>query len=693
MNNITIALTGNPNSGKTTVFNNLTGSHQHIGNYPGVTVESKEGTITFQGYHIRIIDLPGTYSLSAYSEDEIVARDVILNENPDMIVNVVDSSNLERNLYFVTQLMELQKPVILAMNMTDIVEQQGKLIDYNLLSKKIGVKIVPTIGSKNKGTEKLLEMVVKLKEDQHEHIPVAVDYGNEIQDEILKISDIIKEDAVLSEKLPARWLAIKLLENDQHAIENLKNSPLADKLLNQTEKSRNHLKNHFGEDPEVIIADRRYGFVSGVCNQVLVQQREDKYSLTDKIDRIMLNRFWGLPIFALAMYTIFKFTFTVSEPVVGWFETLFGWLEGITAAALPEGLLQSFLVDGLIGGVGGVLGFFPLIMFMFFAIAFYEDTGYMARAVFIMDRVMTRFGLHGKSFLPLMLATNGCAVPAIMASRTIENKRDRLITMLVTPFMICGAKLPIFALFIGAFFATHNAANLMFLLYLLSIVIAFTASLFLKKVVFKGQPSYLVMELPPYRIPTIKGLLLKMWERGWLYLKKAGTIVLFISVVIWLGFTFPQVNQSSDSITGLSENEIATIQMENSYAGRLGRFIEPLVKPIGQDWRGGIALLAGVAAKEVVVSTFGTLYSIGEVDVEETTSLRASMQNDPAWNPLKAFSFMLFSLIYIPCFVTVAVFYRESGSSLKWTSVLLIGSTLLAWISSLLVYQVGNLLI
>jgi ferrous iron transport protein B len=691
VNKITIALTGNPNSGKTTVFNNLTGSHQHVGNYPGVTVESKEGTITFRGYHIRIIDLPGTYSLSAYSEDEIVARNVILDENPDMIVNVVDSSNLERNLYFVTQLMELQKPIILAMNMTDIVEQQGKVIDYSLLSKKIGVRIVPTIGSKNKGTEKLLEMVIKLKEDQHEYTPVAVDYGNEIQDEILRISEIIKKDAILSEKLPVRWVAIKLLENDQRTIENIKNSPLADKLLDQKEKSRNHLKNHFGEDPEVIIADRRYGFVSGLCNQVLVQQGEDKYSLTDKIDRIVLNRFWGLPIFALAMYTIFKFTFTLSEPVVGWFETLFGWLEGITAALLPEGLLQSFLVDGLIGGVGGVLGFFPLIMFMFFAIAFYEDTGYMARAVFIMDRIMTRFGLHGKSFLPLMLATNGCAVPAIMASRTIDNKRDRLITMLVTPFMICGAKLPIFALFIGAFFAAHNAANLMFLLYLLSVVIAFTASLFLKKVVFKGQPSYLVMELPPYRIPTIKGLLLKMWERGWLYLKKAGTIILLISVVMWVGFTFPQLDPDTATITSLSEQEIAARQIENSYAGRIGHFLEPMVRPIGQDWRGGIALLAGIAAKEVVVSTFGTIYSMGEVDVEEPVSLRGAMQNDPNWNPLKAFSFMLFSLIYVPCFVTVAVFYRESGSSLKWTSVLLFGSTLLAWILSFLVYQIGGL--
>ena len=692
MKKIKIALTGNPNSGKTTLFNNLTGTRQHVGNYPGVTVEKKEGIITYQEYQIRVIDLPGTYSLSAYSEDEVVARDVIINEKPDIIVNVVDSTNLERNLYFVTQLMELGRPIILAMNMADIVDKQGGIINYLLLSKILGVKIVPTVGNKNKGTQKILDTIIELKEKQNQDIPVMIDYGNEIQDEITKIENIIKKDSELNEKYPSRWLAVKLLENDKQVNYLIKESSQVNTLSVQKEHSRHHLKNHFGEEPEVMIADHRYGFVSGVCSQVLETPKGNKFSITDKIDKIVLNRILGLPIFALVMYGIFKFTFTYSEPVVGWFEQIFKWLGGIASSAIPEGLLQSFVVDGLIGGLGGVLGFFPLIMFMFFAIAFFEDTGYMARAVFIMDRIMTKFGLHGKSFLPLMLATNGCAVPAIMATRTIENKRDRMVTMLVTPFMICGAKVPIFALFIAAFFAAKNAANFMFLMYVLSIVIAFGSSLLLKKTVFKGEPSYLVMELPPYRIPTIKGLLLKMWERGWLYLKKAGTIVLLVSAIMWVGFTFPQIDQNNDNLGILSAEEIGALQIENSYAGKLGHLIEPVVKPIGQDWRGGIALLSGIAAKEVVISTFGTIYSMGEVDIDEPVSLKEALQNDPVWNPLKAFSFMLFCLIYIPCFVTVAVFYRESGNSLKWTSVLVFGTTLLAWLVSFITYQVGGLI-
>ncbi|MDD5014811.1 MAG: ferrous iron transport protein B [Atribacterota bacterium] len=693
METIKVALTGNPNSGKTTLFNNLTGTHQHVGNYPGVTVEKKEGLIVHQGHQIRFIDLPGTYSLSAYSEDEVVARGVIINEKPDIIVNVVDSSNLERNLYFVTQLMELERPIILAMNMADIVDGEGEIINYLLLAKMLGVKIIPTIGNKNKGTQKILDAIIEIKEKKKENIPVMTDYGNEIQEEITKIQDIAKKDDTLNKKYPSRWLAIKLLEDDENITHLVEDSTQKAPLLQQKENSRRHLKNHFGDEPEVIIADRRYGFVSGVCNQVLERVKENKFSVTDKIDKVVLNRVLGLPIFALVMYGIFKFTFTCSEPVVAWFETLFEWLGSTVSSSLSEGLLQSFVVDGLIGGLGSVLGFFPLIMFMFLAIAFFEDTGYMARAVFIMDRIMTKFGLHGKSFLPLMLATNGCAVPAIMATRTIENKRDRIVTMLVTPFMICGAKLPILALFIAAFFAVENAANFMFLMYVITIVVAFGSSFLLGKTIFKEKPSYLVMELPPYRIPTIKGLLLKMWERGWLYLKKAGTIILLVSVIMWIGFTFPQIDQNDNNLATLNEEEASTFQLEHSYAGRLGHFIEPLIKPIGQDWRsGGIALLAGIAAKEVVVSTFGTIYSMDEVDVEESTPLREAMQKDPAWNPLKALSFLLFSLIYIPCFVSVAVFYRESGNSLKWTSFLVVGTTLLAWLVSFVTYQIGVLL-
>ncbi|MFH1994559.1 MAG: ferrous iron transport protein B, partial [Nitrospinota bacterium] len=436
---------------------------------------------------------------------------------------------------------------------------------------------------------------------------------------------------------------------------------------------------------------RRYGFISGACTQALKETTiEERHDLSDSIDRIVLNRLFGIPIFALVMYAIFKFTFTFSEPVVGYFETFFGWFGETVASIVPAGLFQSFLVDGIIGGVGGVLGFLPLVLFMFFAIAFFEDSGYMARAAFVMDRLMSKFGLHGKSFLPMMISTNGCAIPGIMATRTLESKKDRLITMMVVPFMICGAKLPIFALFIGAFFPASYSTNIMFLMYILSIVIAFCSAWLLKKFVFQGEVSHFVMELPPYRVPTIKGLLLKMGERGWLYVKKAGTIIVLISIIIWAGFTFPQ--NSGVTKEGMTDSEIATIQLEQSYAGKAGSLIEPLVKPIGMDGRSGIALLAGVAAKEVVVSTFGTIYSLGEVDVEETETLREKLQKDPSWSPLKAMSFLIFCLIYMPCFVAMAVFYEESGSKLKWTLFLMFWTTVMAWSASFIVYQGGMIL-
>ncbi|MDD5115976.1 MAG: ferrous iron transport protein B [Candidatus Omnitrophica bacterium] len=683
-----VALAGNPNSGKSTVFNNLTGAHQHVGNYPGVTVEKKEGRVVYRDYEITLVDLPGTYSLSANSEDEIVARDFIVNKRPDMVVDIIDASNLERNLYLYTQLKELGVPVVLAMNMSDIVEKRGSRIDYRKISGLLGGAVVPTVGNKNKGMKELLDRVVDLYEGKIEAEKVSIDYGEEVNLELGKLSGILGNSCGLPVEYPARWLAIKMLENDPWVSRQIAQIPGGPAILLEAEKSRAHLKKHFSDDPEVIIADRRYGFISGVCTEAQSRTTEQGHELSDKIDKVVLNRFLGLPIFAAVMYAIFKFTFTFSEPVVGWLESLFGKLGEFASVAIPEGLTRSFVVDGIIGGVGGVLGFFPLVLFMFFAIAFFEDSGYMARAAFVMDRIMHKFGLHGKSFLPMMISTNGCAVPGIMASRTLDNKRDRLITMMVTPFMICGAKLPIFALFIGAFFPAEQGANMMFLMYGLSVVIAFACAWALKKFVFKGETSHFVMELPPYRVPTIQGLLLKMWERGWLYLKKAGTIILLISIIIWGGFSFPQMQPKE----GMGEETAASAQMEQSFAGRIGKFVEPAVKPIGMDWRNGVALIAGVAAKEVVVSTLGTIYSLGEVDPEEAEPLKAALQNDPSWNPLKAIAFLVFCLIYLPCFVAMAVFYRESGPSLKWTLFLIFWTTVLAWLGSFLVYQVGMLL-
>ncbi len=683
---ITIALAGNPNSGKSTIFNNLTGRRQHVGNYPGVTVEKKEGKANFRGYEINIVDLPGTYSLSAYSEDEVVASNFIIHDKPDVIVHIVDSSNLERNLYLATQLMELEVPLVLAMNMSDMAEKKGQDVDYTKLSDLLGVVIVPTVGNKNIGTKELFEAIIKAYEGKSKTKGVHIAYGPKIREEMDKLEQIVKKDKALVDRYPWRWLIIKMLENDPSVLDIVSKSFVAQEAISQNEKSRHYLQSYFGNIPEAIIADRRYGFISGVCTEALKLSIEQRQDLSDRLDKIILNRILGIPIFGLVMYSIFKFTFTFSEPMVGWFEKFFRWLGGIAATYIPEGVFQSFVIDGLIGGVGGVLGFFPLVLFMFFAIAFFEDSGYMARAAFVMDKLMSKFGLHGKSFLPMMIATNGCAVPGIMATRTLESKKDRLITMMVTPFMICGAKLPIFALFIGAFFPVKFGANIMFLMYILSVIIAFCSAWLLNKIVFKGETTHFVMELPPYRVPTIKGLLVKMWERGWMYIKKAGTIIIFISIIIWAGFTFPQYSPKEKNI---SEEKMAAIQLEQSYAGRLGHFIEPVVKPIGLDWRSGIAFMAGIAAKEVVVSTFGTVYSLGEVDPEGTDSLRESMQKDPAWNPLKALAFLMFSLIYFPCFVTMAVFYRETGSKSKWTLFLIFWTTVMAWIASFIVYKGG----
>lgn len=688
---ITVALAGNPNSGKTTLFNCLTGSNQRVGNYPGVTVEKVEGKKEYKGYEITFVDLPGTYSLSAYSDDEIVARNFLINDNPDMVIHVVDAANLERNLYLFTQISELEVPVMIALNMIDILKANGKTADEKEMSSLLGVPVVPTIGNKQVGIENILETIIDNynNEEFKNQQRAKVDYGDDIKTETDKLEALIAKEQSLS-VYPKAWLAIKLLDNDSVMLKEAEAAKNADGILAQIEKSRTHLKEHFSENAEKEIAERRHGFAKSVARTVLKDTKDGKTDISDKIDRIVLNRFLGLPIFALVMYIIFKFTFTFSEPVVGWFEAFFEWLGGAVGGLMPEGPLQSLVVDGIIGGVGGVLGFFPLILFMFFAIAFFEDTGYMARAAFVMDKIMSKFGLQGKAFLPLMISTNGCAVPGLMASRTLDSKRDRLITMLVTPFMICGAKLPIFALVIGAFFEAEYQTGVMFIMYALSVIIALGAAKILSVTVLKGEPSHFVMELPPYHVPSIKSLLLKMWERGWMYIKKAGTVIVVISVLIWWGFAFPGV--PDEKIENLSEEEAAAVQIEESYAGKLGKFIEPAFKPIGMDGNRAIALIAGFAAKEVVVSTLGTIYSLGEVDPEEAEPLREKLASDPDWSPLKAVTFLIFCLIYIPCFVAVVVFFRETGSSWKWLAFLVVGTSVLAWVVSFVVYQAGTIL-
>ena len=692
---VKICLAGNPNCGKSSLFNNITGLRQHVGNYPGVTVEKKEAFVTKNGYELQIIDLPGIYGLSASSEDEIVARNVLIEEKPELVIDVVDSSNLERNLYLYAQLSELKIPVVIAMNMTDILENKGQKIDYKKLEEKYNVVAVPIVASKNKGTEELLKVVTDVLSKKKTVKPVSIDYGKEINKEKDTICQLISEDLNLVLKYPVNFLAVELIKKESYAIEKIKSSKDSAKIIEQVEKSNKKIFDLHNENLEAVFADKIYDWIKVVVSDVLSKSKEAKKDFTEAIDKIVLNKFWSVPIFLLVMYIIFKFAFTVSEPIVGWFEAGIGWLSDFATGVIPEGIFQSLIVDGIIAGVGGVLGFFPQIICMFFAIAFFEDTGYMARAVFIMDRVMRKFGLHGKSFASLLIATNGCAVPAMMASRTIDNPKDRIITLLVTPFMICGAKLPIFALFIAAFFSKNStqAANTMFIFYALSIVIALFSAWVFKKTLFKGEPGYFVMELPPYRVPTIKGLLLKMWERGWLYIKKAGTIILLMSVLIWAGLTFPKVDE--EKLGDISEEEVAAAQMDQSYIGKLGHFIEPVIKPIGFDGKMGIALIAGLAAKEVVVSTLGTIYSMGETDVEDeeaVNSLADKIASDPDWSPLKSVAFLMFCLIYVPCIVAIAVFYREAGSRLKWLIILFAWTTVLGYLLSFIVYQGGRLL-
>ncbi|MDD5021675.1 MAG: ferrous iron transport protein B [Endomicrobiaceae bacterium] len=686
---INICLAGNPNCGKSSLFNNLTGLRQHVGNYPGVTVEKKEGSIISGKYKINIVDLPGIYSLSASSEDEIVARNFIIDEKPDLIIDVVDASNFERNLYLYTQLSELGIPVIIAMNMIDVLKNKGQEIDLDLLKKNYGIIAVATVASKNKGTQEIISAVIETYEKKSVIKNFKTDYGQFISEELHKIENIICEDILLVRKYPIRYLASNLLKDDKFVFEKINKSLVERELTKQISESKKIISDKYSDSIDAVFADKIYTWIHSVSAVAVKTISKSKYDISDAIDRIVLNKILALPVFALVMYAIFKFTFTLSEPVVGCFETAMEFLAVNAAKVIPEGLMQSFVVDGIIGGVGGVLGFFPLILFMFFAIAFFEDTGYMARAVFIMDRFMRKFGLHGKSFASMIIATNGCAVPGLMAARTIENKKDRLITLMVTPFMICGAKLPIFALFIGAFFSAKDGANIMFLMYVLSVVIALLSAWILKKAILRGQPAYFIMELPPYRMPSFKGIFLKMWERGFMYLRKAGTVILLMTVVIWAGLTFPKANiQESENI---SEEVSASIQVEQSYIGKLGNLIEPVIKPIGFDGKAGIALIAGLAAKEVVVSTLGTIYSLGEVDPEDASSLAERLQKDPDWNKLKAITFLIFCLIYLPCIVAVAVFFRETGSKIKWLVFLTFWTTVVAWLVSFTVYQGGKL--
>lgn len=702
---MTVALAGNPNSGKTTIFNNITGARQHVGNYPGVTVERREGFRRFRGQDMAIIDLPGTYSLTANSMDEVVARNVIIDEQPDLIVNILDAANLERNLYLAVQLLELERPMVLALNMTDMAEQAGIKLDEKALQSRFEIPVVGLVGNRNKGTDELLRAVIEASA-QHEYKSFAINYGTKIEAAIQQTMAAVAELNTL--KYPSRWLAIKLLENDADIRRNISEMPAGAPALSVVDGIRNRTTVMIGEDLEIAIAEKRYQYVGEVYRDFVDSRAQVTENRSDRIDRILTHRVFGLPIFFGIMWVLFNVVFTVGKIPQGWIEEGVKWFGTTVAANMAEGELRSLVVDGMIGGVGSVITFLPSILLLFFGIALLEDTGYMARAAFVMDRVMRAVGLHGKSFIPLLLGF-GCSVPAVMGTRTLENRSDRMVTILVAPLMSCSARLPVYTLLIAAFFSERIAGSVLFGVYLLGIVLAILMSLIFRNWLFAGTTEPFIMEMPAYHLPTLRSIMLHMWERSVLYLKKAGTLILTASVLIWFLTNYPvDVRYSQDyeaakaSIAERHDTETAQPLLEGlkkeqaaekiglSYAGKFGKAIEPVIKPLGFDWKMGVGLVSAVAAKEVLVSTLATIYSVGDVE-EDAQSLQQALAADPTFNPLVAVSLMVFTLLYSPCLAVLAVIRRETNSW-KWPAFSFAYSTALAWVMAFLVYQGGMLL-
>lgn len=681
---LTVALAGNPNSGKTTVFNALTGSRQHVGNYPGVTVEKKEGRRFYRDYEIRFVDLPGTYSLTAHSIEGIVARDFIITEQPDVVVDVVDSANLERNLYLATQLLELEVPLVLSLNMADIAKKRGLTFDNRKMGYFYNAEVVSTVGSRSEGIEQLLDAIIERAEQKERRSSSEkLRYGEDIESELGKIEPLVDREQALAKKYGTRWLSLKLLEQDEEMLEKEHNR----KVLDAVSESVARLERMYGDSCEVLIAERRYGFVSGVFEQCVTQSLEQRHEISDIVDKVLLNRVLGLPIFLGLMYLVFKLTFFVGEPFMGLIESGFGWLAGFVSGFWAEGsesILKSLLVDGLIGGVGGVIVFLPNIMFLFLGIAVLEDSGYMARAAFVMDRVMKKIGLHGRSFIPMLIGF-GCTVPAIMGTRIIDDKKSRLTTIMVLPLMSCGARFPIYALIIPAFFAPAIQGLMMWLIYLTGILLAIILVFILRKSILKGDSGVFLMELPPYRMPTLRGLLIHMWQRSWLYLKKAGTIILAISIIMWAITSYPKPEEGE--LSGLTGKQRQTAELKHSIAGRIGRTIEPVLKPMGFDYRIGTALIGAFAAKEVFVAQMGIVYSVGDAG-PSSGSLRSKLRDN--YTSLQGFCVMLFCLISTPCMATVAVCRRETNSW-GWALFQFFGLTFLAYVITVTVYQTGSL--
>lgn len=726
-----MALAGNPNAGKTTLFNELTGARQHVGNYPGITVAHKEGWFQLDQDKITLIDLPGTYSMTAYSVEELVARDYLVNNRPDVVINIVDASNLERNLYLTCQLLELGVPVVIALNMIDVASSRGIEIKAETLANLLQVPVVPIIARNGEGTKRLIQACVQTAANQISWHPRDISYGDDLDTTLQEMVEIIEGDTFLADLYPPRYTAIKYLENDEQILAKgqEKDATKAIKLENIVKEAAEHTLRTLDVYPEALIADHRYGYIKSILRQGVVTHSfdTDRLYTSDRIDKVLTNRLVGPVVMLLILLGLYQFTFSWSELPVAWLEHFFGWLSGVFEDALPDGLLKSMLISGVIDGVGGVLGFVPLIMFMFFGIAILEDSGYLARVAFMMDRIFRIFGLHGSSVMPFIVSggiAGGCAVPGVMATRTLRSPKERMATLLTVPFMNCGAKLPVLALLIGAFFS-EGKAMYMFLFTMLSWIVALLAAKLFRTTVLRGAPTPFVMELPPYRFPTLRGLLIHTWERTYQYIKKAGTVILGISILLWALMTFPGLDketrndftmkrqeirqtaapgtvkeldsgtqQLSPQAKELSSelNRLQNAEMEAtlrySYAGRLGTALESITRFAGFDWRTNIALIGGFAAKEVIVSTLGTAYSMGEIGMDEPASLGQRLQEDTNWNRVVAVAALVFIMFYAPCFVTVVCIAREA--SWNWAIFSVTFNTIFAFLLAILVYQAGT---
>ncbi len=689
---INIALVGNPNCGKTSLFNVASGAHEHVGNYSGVTVDAKKGYFNYKGYHFNIYDLPGTYSLSAYSPEELYVRRHLAEQQPDVIVNVVVASNLERNLFLTTELIDMDFSMVVALNMYDELEQSGDKFDYQTLSRMIGVPMIPTVSRSGKGVDNLFDTIIRVYERQEPIVRhIHVNHGALVESAISVIKDAIKQDLESTYNFSPRYLAIKLLEGDKEIEKLLSVEPQYKKWIELRNVEVQRIENTLGENVETVIANEKYGFISGALKETLVPGDKSEIKTTRIIDSLVTHKLFGFPIFLLIMWIMFEATFILGAYPMEWIESVVSWIGSFVDRLMPSGPLKDLIIDGVIGGVGSVVVFLPNILILYLFISFMEDSGYMARAAFIMDKIMHKVGLHGKSFIPLVMGF-GCNVPAIMAARTIESRSSRLITILINPFISCSARLPIYVLLIGVFFPAH--ASLVFMgLYALGVLAAVLTARLLRRFYFKKDETPFVMELPPYRVPTLKATLRHMWSKAEQYLRKMGGIILVAAIAVWFLSYYPRPVVSE--YIGDNTTEMTDLQ-KNSYLGRLGQWIAPVMEPLGFNWKIDIALLSGVAAKEIVVSTIGVLYA-DDIDVNEsdaTLRTRLTVPNPetgiPDFTPLVAISFMVFVLLYFPCMASVVAIIKETGSW-KWGLFSVVYNTLLAWVVSFMIFNIGKL--